>query len=69
VLGAVGVSLVGVALEWRLDAHGVDGVPTGRAEHMAQLAAFHETFALLAATMGLAMLAGWRVRAQPAPPT
>jgi len=67
--GAVGVSLVGVALEWRLDAHGVDGVPTGRAEHMAQLAAFHETFALLAATMGLAMLAGWRVRAQPAPPT
>lgn len=63
--GAVGVSLVGVMLEWRLDAHGVGGVPTGKAEHLAQLAAFHETFLLLAAMMGLAMVAGWRVRPKP----
>jgi predicted MFS family arabinose efflux permease len=66
--GAVGVSLVGIALEWRLGAHGVDSMPTGRTEHLAQLAAFHETFLLLAATMGFAILAGWRVRSKPALP-
>jgi EmrB/QacA subfamily drug resistance transporter len=66
--GAVGVSLVGVALEWRLDVHGVGGVPTGHAEPLAQLAAYHETFMLLATTMGLAMLAGWRVRSKAVQP-
>lgn len=61
--GAVGVSLVGVVLEWRLAAHGIEGaVEAG--EQAAQLAAFHETFGMLAATMGLAVLAAWRMQAR-----
>jgi predicted MFS family arabinose efflux permease len=59
--GAVGVSLVGVVLEWRLAAHGIVGV-VDAGEQAGQLAAFHETFGMLAATMGLAVLAAWRMR-------
>jgi len=62
--GAIGVGLVGVTLEWRLKAHGVHGVPASDAENLAQLAAFHEVFVMLAFLMMLAMVAGWRVRPQ-----
>lgn len=62
--GAVGISLVGVALEWRLTAHGVEGAIVGAAEQQAQMAAFHETFALLALTMGVAASAAWGMRAR-----
>jgi len=62
--GAIGVSLVGVTLEWRLQEHGVNGLPDNSSEHLSQLTAFHEVFLMLAATMGLAMLAGWRVRSK-----
>lgn len=49
--GAVGVSLAGIVLEWRLKMHVA-----------APLRAFHETFAMLGATCALAVWAGWRMR-------
>ena len=52
--GAVGVSLAGVFLEWRLHAHATN------------LPAFHETFALVALLSAVAVAAAWRMRA-PAP--
>ena len=53
--GAAGVSLCGIALEWRLAAHGAtltDGPPNA-----ARLAAFDEVFLMLAGLCALAMLA------------
>ncbi|MEG0821356.1 MAG: DHA2 family efflux MFS transporter permease subunit [Burkholderiaceae bacterium] len=53
--GAVGVSLVGVALEWRLAVHASDPV-----------AAFHEVFVMLGVVNALAILAAARMsRASP----
>ena len=52
--GAVGVSLVGIVLEWRLQA-----LPAN------PLRAFHETFLLLGLLTALAMVAAWRME----PPT
>ncbi|MEY4563276.1 MAG: hypothetical protein RLZZ618_2553 [Pseudomonadota bacterium] len=52
--GAVGVSVVGIVLEWRLRVHADDPVQ-----------AFHETFALLGLTCSVAVFAAWRM--QPAP--
>jgi EmrB/QacA subfamily drug resistance transporter len=55
--GAVGVNLVGIVLEWRLQVHA--GAP---------LQAFHETFALLGVITVCATLAAWRMApAEPAP--
>jgi EmrB/QacA subfamily drug resistance transporter len=54
--GAVGVSLAGIVLEWRLQA-----LPA------APLRAFHETFVLLGAITALAMFAAWRMT-PPVPP-
>ena len=54
-LRAAGISLCGIALEWRLAAHGAsltDGAPTA-----ARLAAFDEVFLMLAALCARAMLA------------
>ena len=51
--GAIGVSAVGVALEWRLSVHASDPVR-----------AFHQTFAGLGAVTALAMLAAWRMDAR-----
>lgn len=59
--GTVGVSLVGVVLEWRLAARGLDPAALGTASNAA-LAAFHETFLALAATMAVAIAAAWRMR-------
>ena len=53
--GAVGVSLVGIVLEWRLQV-----LPTD------PLRAFHETFLLLGAITACAVVAAWRMA--PAPP-
>ncbi|WP_157991551.1 MFS transporter [Caldimonas tepidiphila] len=50
--GAIGISLVGIVLEWRLAAHADDRV----------LAAFGETFWLLALVTASAILAAWRMR-------
>jgi len=59
--GAVGVSLAGIFLEWRLHAHAA-GLEAA-APSAAELAAFHETFALLALVTALAVAAAWRMRA------
>ena len=55
--GAVGVSLVGILLEWRLAAHGVTLLGVGG--DAARVHAFDETFLLLAAIMLPAIVAAW----------
>ncbi|WP_151448804.1 DHA2 family efflux MFS transporter permease subunit [Lacisediminimonas profundi] len=62
--GAIGVSLVGIVLEWRLAAHNTalgdcGGNPADR------IKAFDETFLFLAAICAVGVLAAWRVRAAP----
>lgn len=64
--GTVGISLVGVMLEWRLAARGLD--PTDlTAPSVAALGAFNETFLALAAMMVIAMVPAWQMR-RPAGP-
>ena len=63
--GAAGVSLCGIVLEWRIAAHG-DSL-TNPVTSAARLAAFNESFWMLAALCGLAMVAAWRMRERPAP--
>ncbi len=55
--GAVGVSLVGILLEWRLAAHGVTLL--GEGGDIARVQAFDEAFVLLAAITLPAMVAAW----------
>ena len=57
--GAAGVSVCGIVLEWRLRVHGAS---VGTGEVAARLAAFDETFLLLAGLCVLALLAAWRMR-------
>ena len=59
--GAIGVSLCGIVLEWRLAAHG-DSL-TLATTSPARLAAFNETFWLLASLCSLAILAALQLRA------
>ncbi len=59
--GAVGVSLCGIVLEWRIAAHGDNLSRAGSS--LARLAAFDETFVMLAGVCALAMLAAWQMRA------
>ena len=47
---AVGISIVGIVLQWRLGVHAD-----------APLKAFHETFGLLGAISALAVIAAWRM--------
>jgi len=61
--GAAGVSLCGIVLEWRLAAHG-DSLSQPQSS-AARLAAFDETFAMLAILCGLAVTAAWRLRVKP----
>jgi EmrB/QacA subfamily drug resistance transporter len=61
--GAIGVSLCGIVLEWRLAAHG-DSL-ANEASSPARLAAFNEAFFMLAALCALAVLAAWQLRASP----
>jgi uncharacterized membrane protein YecN with MAPEG domain len=58
--GAIGVSLCGIVLEWRLAAHGDSLAQT--ASSPARLAAFNESFLMLAALCVLALFAAWRLR-------
>ena len=58
--GAVGVSLCGILLEWRLAAHG-DSL-TNPVSSAGRLAAFDEVFLALAALCALAMVAAWQLR-------
>ncbi len=60
--GAVGVNLVGIMLEWRLQTHAALGNP-------GVLRAFHEVFVLMALLTGAAAFAAWQMRpARPPPP-
>ena len=61
--GATGVSLCGIMLAWRINAHG-DSLPV-LATSPARLAAFDEVFAMLAALCALAQLAAWQLRVPP----
>jgi EmrB/QacA subfamily drug resistance transporter len=63
--GAAGVSLCAIVLEWRLAAHGDALTRAGTSP--ARLAAFNESFLLLAAICGLAVVAAWQLRDPPAP--
>ncbi|CAM3607686.1 DHA2 family efflux MFS transporter permease subunit [Polaromonas hydrogenivorans] len=58
--GAIGVSLCGIVLEWRLAAHG-DSLANA-ASSPARLAAFNESFLMLAALCVLAMMAASQLR-------
>lgn len=58
--GATGVSLCAIVLEWRLAAHGE--ALTRAATTPARLAAFNESFLMLAAICALAMFASWQLR-------
>jgi len=57
--GATGVSLCGIALEWRIAAHGTSLIGPNSP---ARMAAFDETFLMLAAVCALAMLAALRLK-------
>ena len=59
--GAAGVSICGIVLEWRLAAH--SDALTNPASSAGRMAAFDETFYMLAALCALALLAAWRLRA------
>jgi EmrB/QacA subfamily drug resistance transporter len=59
--GAIGVSLCGIVLEWRLAVHG-DSFANATSSP-ARLAAFNEAFLMLAALCALAMVAAWQLRA------
>jgi predicted MFS family arabinose efflux permease len=66
--GAIGVSLAGVGLQWRLAEHGaVLGKGGGVAVQVARIQAFDETFLAVAAVIATAILAAWRIRPRPAP--
>jgi hypothetical protein len=58
--GAAGVSLCGIVLEWRIAAHGFR-LDTSSA-NPARLAAFDETFLMLAAVCAVALLAAWQLK-------
>ena len=62
--GAAGVSLCAVVLEWRIAAHGDSLARPGTSAE--RLAAFNESFLLMAAVCALAMVVAWRMRAAPA---
>ena len=58
--GAIGVSLCGIVLEWRLSVHG-DSLAQA-ATSPARLTAFNEALLMLAALCALALVAAWRIR-------
>lgn len=59
--GAMGVSIVGVVLEWRLRANGVNMVELSQGVVQRTLA-FDQTFLIVAALSAPAVLAGWFLR-------
>ena len=65
--GAAGVSLCGIVLEWRLAAHGVSLASS--TSSAARIAAFSESFLMLAALCLLALLAAWQLRDAPRAPS
>ena len=61
--GAIGVSLVGIVLEWRLATHH-SSVGTGGSV-AERIVAFNETFLFIAAVCAVAVVAAWCMRARP----
>jgi DHA2 family multidrug resistance protein len=61
--GAIGVSLVGIVLEWRLAAH--HAALSGQANAAERIHAFNETFLFVALICATAVLAAWRMRPVP----
>lgn len=62
--GAIGVSLVGIVLEWRLAVHQT-GLAAGQDGSMAnRIHAFDDTFLFVAAICATAVVAAWRMRAR-----
>jgi EmrB/QacA subfamily drug resistance transporter len=61
--GAAGVSLCAIVLEWRLAAHGDALTHVGTSP--ARLAAFNESFLMLAAICAVAVVAAWQLREGP----
>jgi EmrB/QacA subfamily drug resistance transporter len=62
--GAIGVSLVGIVLEWRLAVHQT-GLAAGQDGSMAnRIHAFGDTFLFVAAICATAVAAAWRMRAK-----
>lgn len=62
--GAIGVSLVGIVLEWRLALHHT-GLAAQAGSASERLRAFNETFWFVAVICAIAILAAWRMRATP----
>ena len=58
--GATGVSLCGIVLEWRLAVHG--DTLANKTSGAARLAAFNESFLMLAALCLMAMIAAWQLQ-------
>ena len=58
--GATGVGLCAIVLEWRLGAHGESLAHPST--NPARLAAFNESFLMLAAICALAIVAAWQMR-------
>lgn len=60
--GAIGVSLIGILLEWRLAANGATLL--GEGGEAARIVAFDQTFLLMAAICVPAIVAGWLIDAR-----
>lgn len=60
--GAIGVSLAGIVLEWRLAVHHA-GLAVADADKGQRIQAFDETFLCVAAICAVAVVAAWRMRA------
>ncbi|MFJ4289500.1 DHA2 family efflux MFS transporter permease subunit [Cupriavidus sp. NPDC089707] len=66
--GAIGVSLAGVGLQWRLAQHGaVLGQAGDAALQAARIRAFDETFLAVGVVIASAIFAAWRIRPRPVP--
>ncbi len=64
--GAIGVSLVGIVLEWRLAIHrSSSGIAAADMDN--RLHAFNETFFFVAVLCAIAVVAAWRMRATAVP--
>ncbi|GAA4032766.1 MDR family MFS transporter [Actimicrobium antarcticum] len=65
--GAIGVSMVGIVLEWRLASHR-GGAAVPGSDSSGRILAFDETFLFVTVLCAVAIVAAWRMRAAPAAP-
>jgi EmrB/QacA subfamily drug resistance transporter len=62
--GAIGVSLVGIILEWRLTVYQSDPETINEGSTSGAIRAFNETFLFVSVVCAIAILAAWRMRAK-----